>query len=202
MFCAPEKTLLLSLSHGTTSHRIQRATWHVPPDQWNVDERRNAGPSAVPTTSSKPSSSTLLSSSPAVTPPRSGSSPVPPDITRDVALKAIPKKRVKGNEESVWSEMRVLQGLDHPNVVRFPFSFPLPARTSLTRVRASSLACSPFFFFLSLRSSFMSGSNQDRNTISLLSSLLVGNSSSDSASVVTFRRKMPSRCFGMFSRFF
>jgi hypothetical protein len=39
----------------------------------------------------------------------------------DVALKAIPKKMVKGNKESVWSEMQVLQGLDHPNVVR---SFP------------------------------------------------------------------------------
>ena len=50
---------------------------------------------------------------------------------RDVALKAIPKK-VKGNEESVWSEMQVLQGLDHPNVVRSVFLplapplFPLP----------------------------------------------------------------------------
>jgi calcium/calmodulin-dependent protein kinase I len=42
-------------------------------------------------------------------------------------LKAIPKK-VKGNEESVWREMQVLQGLDHPNVVRsvsLPLSVPL-----------------------------------------------------------------------------
>jgi calcium/calmodulin-dependent protein kinase I len=30
----------------------------------------------------------------------------------------IPKKKVKGNEESVWGEMEVLKGLDHPNVVR------------------------------------------------------------------------------------
>jgi calcium/calmodulin-dependent protein kinase I len=30
------------------------------------------------------------------------------DITRDVALKAIPKKKEKGNEESVWGKMRVL----------------------------------------------------------------------------------------------
>jgi hypothetical protein len=31
------------------------------------------------------------------------------DVTREVELKAIPKKKVKGNEESVWShwsEMR------------------------------------------------------------------------------------------------
>jgi len=41
----------------------------------------------------------------------------PGDVTRYGALKPILKKRVKGNE-SVWSEARVLQGLDHPNVVR------------------------------------------------------------------------------------
>jgi calcium/calmodulin-dependent protein kinase I len=46
------------------------------------------------------------------------------DVTREVALKGIPKKKVKGNEESVWSEMRVLQGLDHPNIVRNPLLFP------------------------------------------------------------------------------
>jgi calcium/calmodulin-dependent protein kinase I len=30
----------------------------------------------------------------------------------------IPKKKVKGNESSVWSEMEVLKGLNHPNIVR------------------------------------------------------------------------------------
>ena len=35
----------------------------------------------------------------------------------DVALKVIPKKKVKGNESSVWGEMEVLRGLDHPNIV-------------------------------------------------------------------------------------
>ncbi|KAG8892568.1 hypothetical protein FRC00_011878 [Tulasnella sp. 408] len=34
-----------------------------------------------------------------------------------VALKVIPKKRVKGNEQAIWSEMSVLDGLDHPNIV-------------------------------------------------------------------------------------
>jgi calcium/calmodulin-dependent protein kinase I len=34
-------------------------------------------------------------------------------------LKIIPKKKVKGNEESVWGEMDVLKGLDHPNIVRY-----------------------------------------------------------------------------------
>lgn len=43
----------------------------------------------------------------------------PPDGSepRLVALKVIPKKRVKGNEQAVWSEMSVLDGLDHPNIV-------------------------------------------------------------------------------------
>ena len=40
-------------------------------------------------------------------------------ITKEVALKVIAKKKVKGNESSVWSEMEVLRGLDHPNIVSF-----------------------------------------------------------------------------------
>ena len=48
----------------------------------------------------------------------SGSSIKDSGITRDVALKVIPKKKVKGNEASVWGEMDVLKGLDHPNIVR------------------------------------------------------------------------------------
>lgn len=38
-------------------------------------------------------------------------------VTVDVALKVIPKKKVKGNEDSVWGEMEVLKGLDHKNIV-------------------------------------------------------------------------------------
>jgi len=41
----------------------------------------------------------------------------PGDLMREVAPKAIPKQKVKENEESVWSEMRVLQGLHHLNMV-------------------------------------------------------------------------------------
>ena len=40
-------------------------------------------------------------------------------MTKAAALKIIPKKKVKGNEASVWGEMEVLRGLDHPNIVRF-----------------------------------------------------------------------------------
>jgi calcium/calmodulin-dependent protein kinase I len=39
-------------------------------------------------------------------------------VVKEVALKVIPKKKVKGNEAAVWSEMDVLKGLDHPNIVR------------------------------------------------------------------------------------
>ncbi|KAJ8520214.1 hypothetical protein ONZ45_g2942 [Pleurotus djamor] len=38
---------------------------------------------------------------------------------KEVALKIIPKKKVKGNEEAVWGEMDVLKGLNHPNIVKF-----------------------------------------------------------------------------------
>ena len=38
-------------------------------------------------------------------------------------MKVIAKKKVKGNEESVWGEMEVLKGLDHPNIVRRLLSF-------------------------------------------------------------------------------
>lgn len=44
-------------------------------------------------------------------------------MTVDVALKVIPKKKVKGNESSVWSEMEVLRGLNHPNIVSSPCDF-------------------------------------------------------------------------------
>lgn len=44
-------------------------------------------------------------------------------IDKEVALKIISKKKVKGNEASVWSEMEVLKGLNHPNIVGFILSY-------------------------------------------------------------------------------
>ena len=41
----------------------------------------------------------------------------PGDLMREVALKVIPKQKVKENEEGMWSEMRVLQGLHHLSMV-------------------------------------------------------------------------------------
>ena len=54
-------------------------------------------------------------------------------ITKEVALKIIPKKKVKGNEESVWGEMEVLKGLDHPNIVRVFIIRYLPSLISCDR---------------------------------------------------------------------
>jgi len=48
-------------------------------------------------------------------------------------LKATLKKKVRGDEEIIWNEMRVLQGLGHANIVR---SF-LPAFFSPPCARAA-----------------------------------------------------------------
>jgi len=52
---------------------------------------------------------------------------------REVAPKAILKQKVKENEESVWSEMRVLQGLHHLNTVSL---ISPPRLISMIRLRA------------------------------------------------------------------
>ncbi|EIN13337.1 Pkinase-domain-containing protein [Punctularia strigosozonata HHB-11173 SS5] len=116
------------LGEGTFG-KVMRATWHVPPEQARVAQYGAAiSPPALPTESSASSSSNLSTHSSA-----SGSSATsgvsagyfnespgkPSGLTKDVALKVIPKKKVKGNEASVWGEMEVLKGLDHPNIVKF-----------------------------------------------------------------------------------
>lgn len=84
-------------------------------------------------------------------------------VVKDVALKIIPKKKVKGNEAAVWGEMEVLKGLDHDNIVR--------AAQYLLRI-------SPHTF---PRSSSTSGSNQEPSIISPSSLLRVENSLNGSA---------------------
>ncbi|PVF95792.1 Pkinase-domain-containing protein [Serendipita vermifera] len=44
---------------------------------------------------------------------------MPTGESRNVALKVISKKKIKGNENSVWSEMNILKDLDHKNIVKF-----------------------------------------------------------------------------------
>ncbi|KAL7413588.1 kinase-like domain-containing protein [Mrakia frigida] len=45
--------------------------------------------------------------------------PPPGSPERDVAMKVIPKKAVKGKEQDVMGEMEVLKDLNHPNIVKF-----------------------------------------------------------------------------------
>jgi calcium/calmodulin-dependent protein kinase I len=42
---------------------------------------------------------------------------VPVGESRDVALKVIPKKKVKERESLVWNQVNILKGLDHKNIV-------------------------------------------------------------------------------------
>jgi len=75
---------------------------HVPPEQYPLAERRPAGPCTPPPPPPQLSFAAQTA---------------PGDVTREVALTAIQKNKAKGNKESVWCEMWVLQGLDHPNIV-------------------------------------------------------------------------------------
>lgn len=116
--------------------KVMRATWHVPPDQISVAERgAAAAPHTVatpPTASPRPSSTSSSRSNTATS--FTAISSLAPSLksrnshqngtsesayTVEVALKVIPKKKVKGNESSVWGEMEVLRGLNHPNIVKF-----------------------------------------------------------------------------------
>ncbi|KAI6125944.1 kinase-like domain-containing protein [Pisolithus croceorrhizus] len=108
-----------------TFGKVVKATWTVPPD---LIEVAKSGAAASSSNFGHPRGS---SSIPILHPhilrhgqrtpgsPGSSSSDKSAVITKEVALKIIPKKKVKGNEEAVWGEMEVLKGLDHPNVVKF-----------------------------------------------------------------------------------
>ncbi|KAI0298768.1 kinase-like domain-containing protein [Multifurca ochricompacta] len=105
-----------------TFGRVMRATWHVPSEQLSVAERA-ASTAGDSTTKSSFTISTASAGSQQtrrdLNESSSSSSVALVDVTRQVALKVIPKKKVKGNEASVWGEMEVLKGLDHPNIVKF-----------------------------------------------------------------------------------
>ena len=87
-----------------TQCSLQQATWHVPADSLEVAEGGAwAGHSQPPHTLTNPTNSKVE--------PKADSG-----VKKEVALKVISKKKVKGNEASVWGEMEVLQGLNHPNI--------------------------------------------------------------------------------------
>ncbi|KAJ7111133.1 CAMK/CAMK1 protein kinase [Mycena crocata] len=102
------------LGNGTFG-KVVHATWYVPMEQAALAER--GAVLDIPSDSLKDSriSSSKKSRSRSPSPSPSTLS----SLKKDVALKLIPKKKVKGNEASVWGEMEVLKGLDHPNIVKF-----------------------------------------------------------------------------------
>ena len=102
-------------------------------------------------------------------------------VFKEVALKVISKKKVKGNDASVWGEMEVLKGLNHPNIVGGVFNL-LPFHGALLLSINSTIAL-PFF-----RSSFMNVSSPDQNIIFRSNSLWVGSSSSAYCKRVSSRR--------------
>ena len=105
----------IDLTDSLQYNRKKRATWTVPAEQLGIAERGAAG-AQNGNGSPRPPPSRKSSGT--------GSGEPSPVVTHEVALKIIAKKKVKGNEESVWGEMDVLRGLDHPNIVAFP-TFPL-----------------------------------------------------------------------------
>ncbi|RDB29938.1 Calcium/calmodulin-dependent protein kinase [Hypsizygus marmoreus] len=109
-----------------TFGKVVRATWHVPPEQIAVAERgaiADSGPTiptpAPPEHHHLPLPLSRKTSSYSSTRHGVEKGAETSDVTKEVALKMIPKKKVKGNEASVWGEMEVLKGLDHPNIVKF-----------------------------------------------------------------------------------
>jgi len=102
---------------------MQRATWHVPHSIAVASESGVSTDSDV--FSSVREYSDISKSSNSIKPKNESSDDN--GTVKEVALKLISKKKVKGNEASVWEEMEVLRGLNHPNIVRallprFPFS--------------------------------------------------------------------------------
>jgi hypothetical protein len=93
--------------HNLTDYILKRATWHVTQDQVDI---ASYGAAAGSDTLSVPSST---HSSHSASPSHSTETV----LTKEVAMKVIPKNKVKGNEASVLGEMEVLKGLCHPNIV-------------------------------------------------------------------------------------
>jgi len=101
-------------------------------------------------------------------------------VEKEVALKIIPKKKVKGNEASVWGEMEVLKGLDHPNIVR-PFQ-----RFDSRRLMWSRIC----------RSSFTNGSSRATSTTFPSNWRQVENCSKESFAKANSLRRTPLLSFG------
>ncbi|KAK7052524.1 kinase domain-containing protein [Favolaschia claudopus] len=104
------------LGNGTFG-KVVHATWNVPIEQASLAEHGAA--LAVPDDASRLARNSSNFSKKSRSRSPSPSPGAASGIKKDVALKLIPKKKVKGNEASVFAEMEVLKGLDHPNIVKF-----------------------------------------------------------------------------------
>ena len=126
------------------------------------------------------------------------------DITCEVVLTPMPRREVKGNKETIWSSMLVLQGLDH-RVFHFPFPishfpfpishfpfpishFPFPFFLHYEPVRPPRRLSPDMFGCLSVGRS-IDGLSRGQNTILLLSSLSAANSLNVSASVAPYQNE-------------
>ncbi len=101
----------------------------------------------------------------------------PPGLPeRPAALKVVPKKLVKGgSDDAIFTEMKVLDGLDHPNIVS--------GDTSVDRAYVLKLLS---------RSNSMNGSSLETSTTSHSSWPWVGSSSNESPSRASSLRRTPS----------
>lgn len=101
----------------------QAAKWRVPASMINSLPDDGSSDAKSAGTPGSPSSLTIPSPAPrknsySSSVSKGSKNPDDSGVVRGVALKIIPKKRVKGNEAAVWGEMNVLKGLDHENIVR------------------------------------------------------------------------------------
>ena len=155
----------------------QAARWHVPasvintiPGNGSSGTKKGGSPSS-PSPLSIPSPGVRRNSNPLIT-SKGLKNADDSGILKQVALKIIPKKKVKGNEAAVWGEMKVLEGLDHENIVR--------TAQTLTRVPTHTF----------VRSSSTNGSSRGPSIISLSNLPRAENSSNGSPQRASSRRPM------------
>ena len=107
----------------------------MPVDQITLSERGAAAPEVDETNEKSKSTIAPSKKSTKLSSPDRVSS----GIVKDVALKVIPKKKVKESEANVWGEMEVLKGLDHPNIVSIDFwSTGLPVSSFPIRLNSTN----------------------------------------------------------------
>jgi calcium/calmodulin-dependent protein kinase I len=92
----------------------QRATWNVPVESLEVVEAAPDNISQLPEPSEDHS---LVSSKNVANLVIESKTKAGSGVKKEVALKIISKKKLKGNEANVWGEMEVLKDLNHPNIV-------------------------------------------------------------------------------------